>query len=80
MKTWQIISQADGNDAFEVRATSVETAAFAALSALGWAVSTDKSDPAGLQVVEIHVRGGVAYPPEDLPPGIRVLIVDHDNR
>ena len=34
------------------------------------------------QVIEIHVRGGVAYGPEDngLPPGVRVEITDHDNR
>lgn len=33
------------------------------------------------QVIEIHVRGGVAYEPEDseLPSGIRIKIVDHDN-
>jgi len=33
------------------------------------------------ETVEIHVRGGVAYGPEeeDLPAGIRVQIIDHDN-
>lgn len=37
-------------------------------------------DQLNIETVEIHVRGGVAYPPDDdLPPGIRVVIVDHDN-
>ena len=29
-------------------------------------------------LIEIHVRGGLAYPPEHVPNGIRVEIIDHD--
>lgn len=29
-------------------------------------------------LIEIHVRGGIAYPPEHVPNGIRVEIIDHD--
>ncbi|VGO15111.1 hypothetical protein PDESU_03691 [Pontiella desulfatans] len=38
-------------------------------------------DQINAETVEIHVRGGVAYAPddEDLPSGIRVVIIDHDN-
>lgn len=34
-----------------------------------------------METVEIHMRGGVAYAPDDadLPAGIRVVIIDHDN-
>lgn len=31
------------------------------------------------QRVKVHVYGGVAYPPENLPEGIEVEIIDHDN-
>lgn len=36
------------------------------------------ADPDAM-LIEIHVRGGVAYPPEHVPGGIRVEIIDHDN-
>lgn len=29
--------------------------------------------------ITIHVRGGVAYPPERLPKHVKVRIIDHDN-
>ena len=29
--------------------------------------------------IEIHVLGGVAHPPDKLPPGIELEIIDHDN-
>lgn len=29
-------------------------------------------------VIRIHVRGGVAYPPDRCPPGVSVKIIDHD--
>ncbi len=36
MKTYTVINDYDGNDSFEVEADSVESAALAALEALGW--------------------------------------------
>lgn len=29
--------------------------------------------------VTVHVRGGVAYPPDKLPPHVKLRIMDHDN-
>ena len=51
-----------------------------------WTVMREERKPASLErkpvVIEIHVRGGIAYAPEEgeLPDGIRVEIIDHDNR
>ena len=32
-----------------------------------------------IATIDIHVRGGVAYPPENCPSWIKVNIIDHDN-
>jgi len=29
--------------------------------------------------ITVHVRGGVAYPPNRLPKHVRLNIIDHDN-
>lgn len=51
-----------------------------------WTVMRVEKGPASLEskpvVIRIDVRGGVAYAPEEseLPEGIQVEIIDHDNR
>ena len=38
-----------------------------------------KHKPKKKIVIVIEVSGGVAYPPDELPEGIEVKIIDHDN-